>query len=143
MDFCSYNTRGLNNKISFYKDFIASNKIGLVALSETHVKQESASFVCKLVAPRFSWVFNYECHPDGRLWLGWDPNVWNISGIQIHAQHISCQVTSVQQHFTFFASFIYAVNDYVERRLLWNDLILFKNSLDENAPWVLSGDFNV
>ena len=144
MSFCSYNTRGLNNKISFYKDFIASSKIGLIALLETHVKKENAAFISKLVAPRFCWIFNYECHQNGRIWLGWDPGVWSVSNVRIHSQHISCKVLLLATNDAFFASFIYASNDYIERRLLWNDLLVFNsNSVSTSSmPWTLSGDFN-
>ena len=106
MIFCSYNTRGLNNKIAFYKDFIASNKLGLIALVETHVKQDSASFVSNLIAPKLNWLFNYDCHHNGRIWLGWDPVMWSISDIRTHAQHISCKVSSVESNINFYASFI-------------------------------------
>ena len=145
MNFCSYNTRGLNNKISFYKDFIASNKLGLIALLETHVKQENAPFVSKLVAYRFRWQFNYGYHYNGRIWLGWDPNFWTVSDCTIHAQHISCKISPVGTDISFFASFIYASNDYLERRILWNDLSQLNSTVIAacNSPWILSGDFNV
>ena len=145
MVFCSYNTRGLNNKISFYKDFIASRKLGLIALLETHVKKENATFVSKLVAPKFSWLFNYDHHHNGRIWLGWDPDFWSISDVHVHSQHISCKVSSLPSNHVFFASFIYASNDYIERRLLWNQLINFNSNIVavSSMPWVITGDFNV
>ncbi|XP_017228656.1 uncharacterized protein LOC108203954 [Daucus carota subsp. sativus] len=134
----------MNNKISFYKDFISSRRLGLIALLETHVKQENASFVAKTVAPRFSWLFNYDCHYNGRIWIGWDPNFWKVTALKTHAQHISCEVTSLASKVSFFASFIYASTDYLVRRNLWSDLLDFKaHILPISAPWVLSGDFNV
>ena len=42
IDFCSYNIRGLHNKVSYVKDFLSINNINFVALLETHVKQEDA-----------------------------------------------------------------------------------------------------
>lgn len=145
MYFCSYNSRGLNNKISFYKDFIASNKIGLIALLETHVKQESAPFVSNLVASRFQWLFNYDHHYNGRIWLGWDPELWKISDCTTHAQHISCNITSIGTGISFFASFIYASNDHLERRILWRDLLQLKSTQFSTGilPWIFTGDFNV
>lgn len=137
--------RGLNNKVSFYKDFIASRKLGLIALLETHVKKENAIYIANFVAPRFKWVFNYDYHCNGRIWLGWDPQIWSISDFVYHSQHISCKVCTLDSKACFYASFVYAHNDYIERRSLWSDLSSFKSSFDDTnpSPWILSGDFNV
>ena len=144
MIFCSYNTRGLNNKVSFYRDFITTHKLGLVALLETHVQKENATFVSKLVAPNFEWLFNYDHHLNGRIWLGWNPRFWSISEPVFHSQHISCKISSLEVDASFFATFIYASNDYIERRLLWNELVAFKDSYDSgSSPWIVTGDFNV
>ncbi|XP_074353437.1 uncharacterized protein LOC141692474 [Apium graveolens] len=62
IDFCSYNMRGLHDKIAFYKDFFSVNKISLVALLEAHVKKEKASFVSSLISPQFQCLFNHEYH---------------------------------------------------------------------------------
>ncbi|XP_063942672.1 uncharacterized protein LOC135150335 [Daucus carota subsp. sativus] len=130
-------SKRLNNKISYYKDFIASRKLGLIALLETHVKEENAAFISKQVAPKFTWLFNYEHHSNGRIWLGWDPGFWSISDVHVHSQHISCKVSSISLNDAFFASFIYASNDYIERRLLWNDLLNHNANLVvvSSMPW--------
>lgn len=77
--------------------------------------------------------------------MGWDPHIWTISDIVSHAQHISCKIVSTDLVVTFYASFIYAFNNYVARRSLWSDLSRFKGSFPVSllSPWVLSGDFNV
>lgn len=54
VDFCSYNVRGLHNKVSFVKDFFSVNKFGIAALLETHVKQEDAARISATIAPRFN-----------------------------------------------------------------------------------------
>ena len=79
IDFCSFNIRGLNNKKAFVKDFLSFNKISLFGLLETHVKKDSASAVSSTISPRFSWIFNYDDHHNGRIWVGWDPSLWNLS----------------------------------------------------------------
>ena len=145
MFFCSYNTRGLNNKISFYKDFIASRRLGLIALLETHVKKENSVFVSKQVAPNFCWLFNYECHYNGRIWVGWDPGHWNVSLLSCSAQQISCSVKHLDSGSSFFTSFVYAYNDYIDRRILWAELLDFKTTMleSDSSPWALLGDLNV
>lgn len=108
------------------------------------MKKENAASISNQVAPKFQWMFNYECHYNGRIWLGWDPSAWTISGVKVHSQHISCKATSLRAQLHFFVSFVYASTNYIERRDLWNDLFLVNSNLpDTNSPWALSGDFNV
>lgn len=146
MNLCSYNIRGLNNKISFVRDFISNKKIGLISLLETHVKKDSANFVSNSVSPRFTWLFNYDCHSNGRIWVGWDPGVWKIQLLKHGSQHISCSATTIGSNDHFFVSFIYAMNTPEERRELWSDLLNFRDSISSNGitpTWILLGDFNV
>lgn len=142
IDFCVYNIRGLNNKKAFVKDFIRVNKITLFALLETHVKQDAAVSISKFIAPRFSWVFNYAHHYHGRIWLGWDQDIWNVSVIDVSAQHISCTVMHIATGTTFTASFIYGFNTLSERRTLWQDMLSLKQHIGNEVNWCLLGDFN-
>lgn len=57
LDLCAYNIRGLNNKKTFVKDFISINKLSIIAIVETHVKVDSASYISNFICPRLSWTF--------------------------------------------------------------------------------------
>lgn len=141
--FCTYNVRGLNNKQSFIKDFIRSNNITLLALLETRVKENMASPIARGISHSVHWLFNYEHHSNGRIWIGWDPSIWNLSVSYKSAQMITCSVSSVldNQH-AFVISFVYAYNTYIERRSLWQDVVSLAASLP-NQAWCCSGDFNI
>lgn len=141
IDFCVYNIRGLNNKVSFMKDFIINNNLGLIAITETHVKSGAASSLSSFLAPQFLWEFNYEFHPNGRLWLGWDPSRWKINVISKSAQQISCEACLLAANKSFFLTMVYGYNTYVERRSLWTDLGLV-SSFASSSPWAVAGDFN-
>lgn len=142
-DFCSYNVRGLNKKLTYIKDFISLNKFSIVGLLETHVKERNAAYFASLVAPRFSWLFNYNSHPNGRIWFGWDSSLWNVTLTSSSAQHITCKVTSNDASLSCTISMVYAFNTCVERRLLWNDLFDVHNNLSDNfSSWCMMGDFN-
>lgn len=137
--------RGLNTKLAFVKDFISTNKLSLCALLETHVKKENCTFVSSYISTRFSWLFNYEFHANGRIWFGWDPLVWKVSHVKSSAQHISCFVSRLDGTCKCLISMIYAYNDTIDRRVLWSDLFTIQNDvlIGENClPWVLLGDFN-
>lgn len=146
MDFCSYNVRGLSNKASFIKDFLCTNRCALVALLETHVKQENASALSHFIAPSFSWLFNYESHYNGRIWLGWNPTEWQVVLVSSSAQQITCKVNKLDGSNQCFVTMIYAFNSGEERRPLWDELAQLHDnfvSSDSPSPWCLMGDFNV
>ena len=124
IDFCSYNVRGLNNKRSFIKDFIASNKISLIGLLETRVNKDVAKIISTDISPRFNWVFNYEHHSGGRIWVGWNPTFWDVNVVSSSSQLVTCSVSSRNSPAIFFISFVYGLNTTVQRRDLWDELSL-------------------
>lgn len=141
-DLCAFNIRGLNNKQSFLKDFISFNKFGLLAVLETHVKVDLSSSISKFVAPHFSWIFNYDKHYNGRIWVGWDSLRWSLVLVDSSAQHITCKARCLVTNTEFVVSFVYAFNTVIGRRVLWNDLVEVKNSFPDNTAWCILGDFN-
>ncbi|XP_074361168.1 uncharacterized protein LOC141701414 [Apium graveolens] len=145
IDFCSYNIRGLNSKIAFVKDFFSTNKISFCALLETHVKKENFVSISSIIAPRFTWLNNYEFHYNGRIWLGWDSLLWNVIVFRASAQQVTCFVSRRDGSSSCVVTVIYAYNDLVDRRPLWNELFAIQNDLPmgpDSLPWCLLGDFN-
>lgn len=142
IDFCAFNVRGLNNKVSCIRDFVTYNKLSLIGLLETRVHTDVAKQISSEVAPNFQWCFNYEAHPGGRIWVGWNPLIWKVQIISISPQLINCSVEFLQSHKQFFVSFFYGFNTCQERRVLWNELKLVSNALSD-SPWAITGDFNV
>ena len=145
IDFCSHNIRGLHNKVSFVKDFLSVNKISMAALLETHVKREDGLSISSIIAPRFKWLLNDDYHDNGRIWLGWDENIWNVNFVCSSAQHITCNVKRIDGSFSCLISFVYVSNQVYTRKLLWYDLINMQDRLsitEQQRPWCLLGDFN-
>lgn len=142
IDFCSFNVRGLNNKCDFIKDFLAHNKLSLVGLIETRVRADIAKTISKEIAPSFSWLYNYDFHQGGRIWVGWNHFLWNLTLISASDQHITCNVSSLQYNASFVVTFVYGLHTTVERRRLWTDLNNIASSIGD-SPWVLCGDFNI
>lgn len=144
VDFCSYNVRGLHNKVSFIKDFLSVNRFGIAALLETHVKKEDAARLSAIIAPRYNWIFNYDFHNNGRLWFGWDEALWKVNMLESSAQHITCEVIHTDGNSSCIITMIYAYNDGIKRRQLWEDLVAFqqRHSDSDMPPWCLMGDFN-
>lgn len=129
IDFCSLNIRGLNNKKAFVKDFLSLNKISFVAILETHVKRESSTFVSREVSSRLTWIYNYENHYNGRIWVGYDTLLWTCSVLNKSAQQITCSMQCLSTGNSFVVSFIYGLNTHMKHRALWSELLLIQNSI--------------
>ncbi|GJY23686.1 uncharacterized protein Tco_0397344 [Tanacetum coccineum] len=90
----------------------------------------------------WQWTSNgSSCEKGTRIILGWDPNIMNLMVVNQEEQVLHCMVTSVINDMQFFVSFVYANNDYIQRRLLWKYLNTHKRFVGVH-PWVIMGDFN-
>lgn len=71
MNIITWNVRGLNrpSKQREVKSMIKLHKIGLVCLIETRVKEEKADLIRDSIVPCWGYVFNYEKHNLGRIWI--------------------------------------------------------------------------
>ncbi|GAV60803.1 Exo_endo_phos domain-containing protein, partial [Cephalotus follicularis] len=113
--------RGLNNP-SKYREvshFILSNKISLLALLETRLRESNVFQVAKSIRRQWNFCSNHGASLPGRIVVMWDP------------AHIEVNV-----------SFIYALCDSRARKQLWKDIIFCANRF-KRTPWTLLGDFNV
>lgn len=145
VDFCSFNIRGLHNKIAFASDFVTNNKLSLFAILETRVKEGDAVLLSRLVNSQFRWEFNYQHHRNGRIWLGWNPRFWSIQVLTSSAQQITCVATRIADNATFILSVVYAYNEVYARRVLWHELISINNTWVDSgsgSAWCVLGDFN-
>lgn len=135
MNFAVWNVRGLN-KTSHQDElinFIEVNKISFMSCLETKVKQGNSARVSRHVNKKWSWVFNYEHHDNGRVWIGWDPSIWHVSVQSKSSQHITCFITFIEKQVHFCSTFVYAFNQPHQRVPLWNDLISLSQLFD--IPW--------
>lgn len=105
---------------------------------------ENAAHISSWIAPRFKWLFNYNFHNNGRIWLGWDPGIWNVTFLCASAQHITCQVSRLDGSDSCTVSMVYAFNTIEERCSLWSDLTQVQANLNNQfGSWCVMGDFNI
>ncbi len=57
-------------------------------------------------------------------------------------QVMHCKISSNDMNLNCYCSFIYASNDGIDRKELWQNLASFKSIVDD-SPWNLADDFNV
>ncbi|XP_074313453.1 uncharacterized protein LOC141648624 [Silene latifolia] len=83
---------------------------------------------------------NNSWHKGGRIWILWNPTIFLLDFYEFSAKCINMKVTEVASTTQFFVSIVYAFNDLVDRRSLWNQLINFASVI--NGPWMAAGEFN-
>lgn len=141
MKFAAWNVRGLNKSPhqSELKHFISMNNIDFMGILDTKVKIDNATAISKKINKSWKWLFNYNCHYNGRVWVGWNPSIWDIALHQVTAQHVTCLATFLDKDVSFLVTFVYAYNDAADRVALWDDIANLKCT---PLPWCLLGDFN-
>lgn len=116
--------RGLNNssKQQEIKWFLHNNKVGLFGLLGTRVKALKAMKVCCGLDSNWSITTNYASHPRGRIWLLWNPFIYDVDVIFQSSQIIHCYITHKTLSRSFDCSYVYGFNDEAHRSQSWIDL---------------------
>lgn len=83
----------VNKKQAYLKDFISHQKIILLAVLETHVSQDYALGISRGLASKFTWFFNYNHHPNGRILVGWDSSIWSVNILDSSTQQVTSLIT--------------------------------------------------
>lgn len=87
-----------------------------------------------------SWKFlcNSLVAPNARVVVFWNPITVNDHLLDFLAQAIHVFISSLKNHYTFIASFVYGFNNIQARRALWEDL----RRWSPNSQWLVLDDFN-
>ncbi|GJY19375.1 RNA-directed DNA polymerase, eukaryota, reverse transcriptase zinc-binding domain protein, partial [Tanacetum coccineum] len=83
-----------------------------------------------------------ECNKGCRIVIGWDNDETNIQVLHKTSQSIFCVISAAKYDFKCFYTFVYAANDGIDRRKLWEELIKDDRYVNDN-PWCIAGDLNV
>lgn len=140
----AWNIRGLNSPLKSKEVslFISQNKLDLICILETRVKERSFDrFKSKLFA-NWEMIHNYSHSPNGRIWVAWNPKVMEFEVDLSSAQGIHGRVKLNGSNDTFSISAIYGSNSPLERKSLWEEL-RNRTRYYGDSPWVVLGDFNV
>ncbi|XP_074351412.1 uncharacterized protein LOC141690518 [Apium graveolens] len=121
------------------QNFITVNNLHFMGILEKKVKSDKALVISKKIKKGWKWLFNYTHHYNGRVWVGWNPDVWDISLHSMTSQVITCNAVFLEKNLSFLVSFVYAHNDAIDRVPLWNYCL---NLSSTTSPWCLLGDFN-
>ncbi|KAI3682958.1 hypothetical protein L1987_83365 [Smallanthus sonchifolius] len=139
-----WNIRGLGRPLKQreVRDFINDNKIQVCAILESHVDVSNLLGVCNNICRKWNWSSNGDiCSKGTRILLGWNSDCVDVMVLSQTPQVIHVQIVFKEDKKAMYCSFIYASNDYIIRRHLWESLNVHKAFVSCN-PWIIMGDFN-
>ncbi|XP_071727851.1 uncharacterized protein [Rutidosis leptorrhynchoides] len=91
---------------------------GLEGHHESHVPIDKLTKVCNSVFPCWTWTSNgHVCDRGTCIILGCDPGIAQVMVVMAKDQVIHCLLTMLNSGCKFFVSFVYAANNYIQRRL--------------------------
>ena len=67
-------------------------------------------------------LHNYSDNPNGRIWLIWDDNWYEIKMINNSAQMLHCQVNERSKGYQFILTVVYGFNTVEQRKSLWQKM---------------------
>ena len=121
----SWNVRGVNepHKQREIRSLIRKKRISLLGLNKIRAQQCKHKAIIHLICPSWMYLTNYSSHPNGRIWMMWDPTVLDVLLLYSSDQVIQVQVLDLQNQTSLRVSFVYGHNDYILRRELWASLM--------------------
>ncbi|XP_020266660.1 uncharacterized protein LOC109842165 [Asparagus officinalis] len=109
--------------------------------TETKMSMEKMKIIAKKVIKDWNWISNvHHTANKARIWLLWDSNFLTVQNINSSDQYITCKVESKDGRLKCLITAIYALNHPEGRKILWNDLMVFKRNVSD--PWLVGGDYN-
>ncbi|XP_069143463.1 uncharacterized protein [Solanum lycopersicum] len=141
MKWLFWNMRGINKR---YKQkeikMLIQNKVCLASLVETRVKNNKLSSVLRGIAPGWQVLHNYEDSANGRIWVIWNDNWYEVKKISSSAQMLHCQVNERSKGYQIMLTVVYGLNTAEQRKSLWKDLETLAQGITQS--WLIVGDFN-
>ncbi|XP_056688152.1 uncharacterized protein [Spinacia oleracea] len=92
------------------------------------------------ICPGWCFSSNISKHAGGRIVIGWNPNCFTVNIVSMISQLIHCQIITGSRKTSFDCTFVYAMNEARDRRVLWDDLEVISRSV--GGAWICMGDFN-
>lgn len=119
-----WNFRGMNAPNNQKEIKLLSNKenIGLVGLLETKIKVNKVDLIASKLFGGWEFVTNLSHHYNGRVWITWRPDCFQVVLISSIDQAVTGQVYHVKLRTTYLLTVVYAFNTQDERRSLWEYL---------------------
>ena len=89
-----------------------------MGIVETKVRVANSDAIKRSIFRHWRSFDNYLSHPLGRIWVGWKLDVVEVAKVEETDQMIYCSVVHLETRTSFFVSFLYALDEERDRRLL-------------------------
>ncbi|XP_070015336.1 uncharacterized protein [Nicotiana sylvestris] len=142
MKWLIWNVRCINKwyKKKELRNYLKIKNIKLARFIETRVKEKIAKTISQHITPGCEVINNYNAAVNGRIWILWDPNCYDVKLIKAEAEAIHCIVSKVSNDGIYAISVVYGFNTGEKRKHLWENLKEINQMV--NIPWIVEGDFN-
>jgi hypothetical protein len=140
----AWNIRGLNHSLKQkeVRQLICDNHLNFCAVLETHVAVKNLGKFCGHIFRSWDWISNGNmCARGTRIIVGWNSLMMDVMVLFKSDQVIHMKLVFKNDKRVMFCSIVYANNYYMNRRILWRDLMCHKTIVKDD-PWVIMGDFN-
>ncbi|XP_020266637.1 uncharacterized protein LOC109842140 [Asparagus officinalis] len=136
------NIRGLNksSKQMVVKQLVCDYKLSFIALLETKIAGDKMQRIATKMIKNWDWISKSQQAVKGRIWILWDSDIVTVQCITSSEQCMTCKIKSKDDKISCLISVVYAFNDMEGMKVLWDDILSFKQSV--NCPWIVGGDFN-
>lgn len=115
-------------------------KVDVCALLETRVKVANFQKFSKNIFKYWKILNNYHCAYNGRIWLAWNPNFFDVTVLSDCEQGIFTKITKVGSDLTIILLAVYAYNTQELRKKLWEFISSICSLYSD--PMIVCGDFN-
>ncbi|XP_074292776.1 uncharacterized protein LOC141619656 [Silene latifolia] len=116
------------------------NKVGLFGILEAKIKSRNWNKVTNNICSNWAICTNSHLHSGGRIWIIWDPFLFEVDILDVTIQCIHTKVFDKARRKDFYFTVVYGLNSLGDREPLWQSIRSYHLQL--NSPWLLCGDFN-
>ncbi|XP_073033909.1 uncharacterized protein [Primulina eburnea] len=142
MKIACWNIRGFHKplKQKSVQTLFGSHKIDVFVILESKLDEKTNMNLMRIRFGGMKVTHNFLLNNKGCVLVFWNPQSVELDVIYCSAEVIHAWVNCVRTKKVFCASFVYAFNTIVQRRVLWEELQSISDTC--SLPWILMGDFN-
>ncbi|XP_074299402.1 uncharacterized protein LOC141630493 [Silene latifolia] len=128
------------NKQLEVRRFMQMNNLSVFGILETRVKNKNWGRVRSNIWNNWTISTNNSHHKGGRIWVVWNPAVYQIDIQNMTAQTMHLKVLNRGNQRLLWVTFVYGFNKAADKKQLWKSLREYNLVMD--GAWLIGGDFN-
>ncbi|KAL0455560.1 UNVERIFIED_CONTAM: hypothetical protein Slati_0895200 [Sesamum latifolium] len=129
-----------DNTMAKGKELMVYNPFDALELLDSDVINERGPNDCSPENDDWNWFTDHTESVTGFGWPGTHRKI-DVNVLVVHQQCLHCRVLVKRTHVISLITMIYGSNDVIERRGLWEQVLLIMETV-EDEPWLVLVDFN-